>query len=90
MYGDLDNDQLQTINEKQEQRRKLKELAVERAIILVLVQTSATHASHRSKIKRGWRRKESESAGRLRNLGYHHDLEGFVVVTVRLVTMIRL
>ena len=26
MYGDLDNDQLQTINEKQEQLRKLKEL----------------------------------------------------------------
>ena len=34
MYGDLDNDQLQTINEKQEQLRKLKELATKRAIFL--------------------------------------------------------
>lgn len=35
MYGDLDNDQLQTINEKQEQLRKLKELATKRAIFLI-------------------------------------------------------
>jgi hypothetical protein len=29
-------------------------------------------------------------AGRLRNLSYHHDLEGFIVLTVRLVAMIQL
>ena len=40
--------------------------------------------------KRGWHRQESERAGRLCNLGYHHNLEGFIVVTVPLVTMIRL
>ena len=60
MYGDF-NDQLQTINEKQEQLRKLNELAAKRAIFLILVQMSTIHyASRQHKIKIGWRRKESE------------------------------
>ncbi len=46
--------------------------------------------SHWNKTKRGWGRKESERAGHLRNLGFHHhrDLEGFVVVTVCFFTML--